>query len=187
METETKTDTELSFDELFKDVLMNAPETEREARIMRADNELLLSPQAEQFCQEIVLFSRLPLRAYVIAFSTYDEENARWVKPDHPGFEASRLLRLPEVVGRINELRDMVIAHGGMIKREELISNLRQIAFDPDAKHSDRLSATKQLSQLEGFEKQPDAGPGTAITLVLPFVPNQLKTQPIKDIDGEVV
>ena len=180
-------ETEETFDSLF----LNAPDTEREVRLMRADNELLLSPQVEQFCQEVVLFSRLPLRAYIIAFSTYDEERMIWIKPDHPGFEASRLLRLPEVVGRIKELRDMVIAHGGMIKREELISNLRSIAFDPDAKHSDRLSATKQLSQLEGFEKQPDQTTGgNVIVMNLPFTPNQLRTASqvdIKTIDGEAV
>ena len=177
MQTETKTDTELSFDEMFKDVLMNAPETEREARIMRADNELLLSPEVEQFCQEVVLHGRLPLKAYIVAFSTYDEIELRWIKPDHPGFEASRLLRLPEVIGRIKELRDMVVIHGGMIEREEIIANLKSIAFDPDAKHSDRLAASKQIAQMEAMERAPDVQAGGAsLTLVLPFVPQQLKT-----------
>ena len=70
----------------------------------------------------------------------------------------------------------MVIAHGGMIKREELISNLRQIAFDPDAKHSDRLAASKQIAQMEAMERAPDVQQGTSIVLQLPFMPQPLKT-----------
>lgn len=165
-------ETEETFDNLF----LNAPETEREVRVMRADNELLLSVQAEQFCQEIVLHGRLPLKAYIVAFSTYDEEGLRWIKPDHPGFEASRLLRLPEIVGRCKELRDMVVMHGGMIQREEIIANLKSIAFDPDAKHSDRLSASKQLAQMEAMEKQPDVQQGANIVIQLPFIPQPLRT-----------
>lgn len=167
-----ETNTEETFDSLY----LNAPDTAREVRLMRADNELLLSPEVEQFCQEVVLHGRLPLKAYVVAFSTYDDERMIWIKPDHPGFEASRLLRLPEVIGRIKELRDMVVIHGGMIEREEIIANLKSIAFDPDAKHSDRLAASKQIAQMEAMERAPDVQQGTSIVLQLPFMPQPLKT-----------
>ena len=70
----------------------------------------------------------------------------------------------------------MVVIHGGMIEREEIIANLKSIAFDPDAKHSDRLAASKQIAQMEAMERAPDVQQGTSIVLQLPFMPQPLKT-----------
>lgn len=181
MNTETKT--ELSFDEMF----LNAPEEDNKTalRELRADASLLINQQVEIFCREIVLHGRLPSRAYELAFAIEDVELGTWVKPDNPSWQASKLLRLPEVIARIREIRDEVISWGGKIEREELISNLRSIALDPHAKHSDRLAATKQLSQMEGFEKQPDTGPGQTIQIVLPFQPQQLRTISGVTLDNE--
>lgn len=176
MTTETKT--ELSFDDLF----LNAPShleeyvEKRELREMRADASLLINQQVETFCREIVLHGRLPSKAYEIAFTIEDTELGQWVKPDNPSWQASKLLKLPEVIARIRELRDEVVSWGGRIERDEVIANLKSIALDPYAKHSDRLAALKQLSQLEGFERQPDAAPGATIQIVLPFAPQPLRT-----------
>jgi len=170
----TETKTELNFDELF----LNAPDEDakQEVREMRADASLLINQQVETFCKEIVLHGRLPSKAYEIAFAIEDAELGQWVKPDNPSWQASKLLKLPEVIARIREIRDEVISWGGRIERDEVIANLKSIALDPHAKHSDRLSALKQLSQMEGFEKTPDAGPGQTIQIVLPFAPQPLRT-----------
>ena len=179
MTTETKTAPEaLSFDDLF----LNAPShpeehvEKRELREMRADASLLINQQVETFCKEIVLHGRLPSKAYEIAFAVEDTELGQWVKPDNPSWQASKLLKLPEVIERIREIRDEVISWGGRIERDEVIANLKSIALDPHAKHSDRLAALKQLSQLEGYERQPDAGPGQTIQILLPFAPQPLRT-----------
>ena len=182
--------TELDFDPETFEPLLNAPaeENKRELRMMRADNALLLTQQCEIFCREVVLNGRLPTKAYELAFSVEDEELGKWVKPDNPSWEASKLLRLPEVIGRIKEIRDEMISWGGKIQREEVIANLRSIAFDPHAKHSDRLAASKQLAQMEAMERAPDVPQGQTLVIQLPFAPNQLKTvSDIKDIEGEVV
>ena len=179
MTTETKTAPDpLNFDEVF----LNAPShpeehvEKRELREMRADASLLINQQVETFCKEIVLHGRLPSKAYEIAFAIEDVELGQWVKPDNPSWQASKLLKLPEVIERIREIRDEVISWGGRIERDEVIANLKSIALDPHAKHSDRLAALKQLSQMEGMEKQPDAGPGQTIQIVLPFAPQPLRT-----------
>jgi hypothetical protein len=174
---------ELTFDDMY----LNAPEPEakRELREMRADNSLLLTQQMEMFVAEIVLHGRTPMLAYERAFAVEDRELGTWVKPDNPSWEASRLLKLPEVIGRIKEIRDMVVLNAGLLSREEVINNLRSIALDPHAKHSDRLSASKQLSQLEGYEKAPDVAAGGNITINLPWVPNELKTVSGVTLDNE--
>jgi hypothetical protein len=169
----TNETTELeSFDLLY----LNEPEGGKQLREMRAENELLLSQQAENFCREIVLHGRLPTKAYELAFAVEEVETGRWIRPDNPGWNASRLLRTPEIIGRIKEIRDEVISWGGQIDRAEVIANLRSIAFNPDAKHSDRLTATKQLAQMEAMERQPDIQQGQALIINIPFQPNQLRT-----------
>lgn len=179
MTTETKTAPDpLNFDEVF----LNAPShleeyvEKRELREMRADASLLINQQVETFCRELVLNGRIPTKAYEIAFSVEDVELGQWVKPDNPSWQASKLLRLPEVIARIREIRDEVIHYGGMIERGEVIANLKSIAFDPHAKHSDRLAASKQLAQMEAMERAPDAPAGATIQIVLPFAPQPLRT-----------
>lgn len=169
---------ELDFDPETFEPLLNAPavENKRELRMMRADNALLLTQQTEQFVAEIVLHGRTPQKAYEIAFAVEDKELDRWVKPDAAAWKASQLLKMPEVIGRIREVRDMIVMTSGLLSREEIIQNLRSIALDPHAKHTDRLAASKQLSQLEGYERQPDAPQGQTLILQLPFAPNPLKT-----------
>ena len=162
------TNQELTFDDIY----LNAPlvSTEDKAaaiQVMRAESSLLISQQVEVFCREIVLHGRLPTRAYEIAFAVQDVELGQWVIPDNPSWNASKLLRTPEVVGRIKEIRDEMVSWGGRIEREEIINSLRAILLDPDSKAADKLGASKQLSQLEAFEKAPD--------IQLPFSPNQLK------------
>lgn len=178
MTTETETPEALSFDSIY----LNAPShpeehvEKRELREMRADASLLINQQVETFCKEIVLHGRLPSKAYEIAFAVEDVELGQWVKPDNPSWQASKLLKLPEVIERIREIRGEVLAWGGRIERDEVIANLKSIALDPHAKHSDRLAALKQLSQLEGFEKSPDAPAGSSIVIQLPFAPQPLRT-----------
>lgn len=179
MTTETTTTPEaLDFDSIY----LNAPShpeeyvEKRKLREMRADASLLINQQVETFCKEIVLHGRLPSKAYEIAFAVEDVELGQWVKPDNPSWQASKLLKLPEVIARIREIRDEVVSWGGKIERDEVIANLRSIALDPHAKHSDRLAALKQLSQMEGFERQPDAPAGSSIVIQLPFAPQPLRT-----------
>ena len=171
-------ETELDFDPETFEPLLNAPpaENKRELRMMRADNALLLTQQTEQFVVEIVMHGRTPQKAYEVAFAVEDTELGTWVKPDAPAWKAAQLLKQPEVIGRIREVRDMIVLTAGLLSREEIIQNLRSIALDPHAKHADRLAASKQLSQLEGYEKQGDAPQGQTLILQLPFSPNQLKT-----------
>ena len=174
-ETETKTQ-DLTFDQLYLNApLVSTDDQERAIGAMRAESSLLLSQQAEVFCREIVLHGRLPTRAYEIAFAVQDVELGTWVVPDNPSWNASKLLRTPEVVGRIKEIRDEMVSWGGRIEREEIINSLRSILLDPDTKASDKLGASKQLSQLEAFEKAPDAQVGGTLVIQLPFSPNQLK------------
>ena len=174
----TETKTELSFDDLF----LNAPShpeeyvEKRELREMRADASLLINQQVETFCRELVLNGRIPTKAYEIAFSVEDVELGQWVKPDNPSWQASKLLKLPEVIERIREIRDELIHYGGMIERGEVIANLKSIAFDPHAKHSDRLAASKQLAQMEAMERQVDMPQGSTIVIQLPFAPQPLRT-----------
>jgi len=174
-ETETKTQ-DLTFDQLYLNApLVSTDDQERAIGAMRAESSLLLSQQAEVFCREIVLHGRLPTRAYEIAFAVQDVELGTWVVPDNPSWNASKLLRTPEVVGRIKEIRDEMVSWGGRIEREEIINSLRSILLDPDSKAADKLGASKQLSQLEAFEKAPDAQVGGTLVIQLPFSPNQLK------------
>lgn len=165
---------ELSFDDLY----LNAPEPEakKELREMRADASLLISQQVENFCREVVLYGRLPTKAYELSFAVEDIELGSWVKPDNPSWQASKLLRLPEVISRIKEIRDEVIQFGGQVDRAEVIANLRSIAFDPHAKHSDRLAASKQLATMEAMERAPDVQVGQTLVINLPFAPQPLKT-----------
>ena len=170
------TNQELTFDDIY----LNAPlvSTEDKAaaiQVMRAESSLLISQQAEVFCREIVLHGRLPTRAYEIAFAVQDAELGQWVIPDNPSWNASKLLRTPEVVGRIKEIRDEMVSWGGRIEREEIINSLRAILLDPDSKAADKLGASKQLSQLEAFEKAPDTQAGGTLVIQLPFSPDQLK------------
>ena len=176
--TETETPEALSFDSIYLNTPDNLeePPGKRELREMRADASLLINQQVETFCKEIVLHGRLPSKAYEIAFAVEDVELGQWVKPDNPSWQASKLLKLPEVIERIREIRGEVLAWGGRIERDEVIANLKSIALDPHAKHSDRLAALKQLSQLEGFEKSPDAPAGAVINITLPFMPQPLRT-----------
>jgi len=175
MTTETKTQ-DLTFDQLYLNApLVSTDDQERAIGAMRAESSLLLSQQAEVFCREIVLHGRLPTRAYEIAFAVQDVELGTWVVPDNPSWNASKLLRTPEVVGRIKEIRDEMVSWGGRIEREEIINSLRSILLDPDSKAADKLGASKQLSQLEAFEKAPDAQVGGTLVIQLPFAPNQLK------------
>ena len=175
MTTETKVE-ELTFDQLYLNApLVSTEDQEQVIRVMRAESSLLLSQQAEVFCREIVLHGRLPTRAYEIAFAVQDAELGQWIIPDNPSWNASKLLRTPEVVGRIREIRDEMVSWGGRIEREEIINSLRAILLDPDSKASDKLGASKQLSQLEAFEKAPDVQAGGTLIIQLPFAPNQLK------------
>jgi len=170
------TDQELTFDDIY----LNAPLVSTEDKgaaiqVMRAESSLLISQQVEVFCRETVLHGRLPTRAYEIAFAVQDAELGQWVIPDNPSWNASKLLRTPEVVGRIKEIRDEMVSWGGRIEREEIINSLRAILLDPDSKAADKLGASKQLSQLEAFEKAPDTQAGGTLVIQLPFSPNQLK------------
>jgi hypothetical protein len=192
MKMTTQTETAIDFDSLY----MNPPETKKELREMRGDHTLLLAPQVEEFCRQVVQLGRLPTVAYEVAFAIeqteFDEELElnvkRWIKPDHPSYHASRLLKNKDVVARIKELRDEIVMFG-QIERAEVIQTLKSIALDPDAKNSDRVSAAAQLNRMEGFNKEPEAGGiGGTLTLVLPFVPQKLVSAPVpKLIEGEVL
>jgi hypothetical protein len=180
----------------FDDTYMNPPETKKELREMRAEHTLLLAPQVEEFCRQVVQLGKIPTLAYESAFAVevevFDEvldlNVKRWIKPDHASYHASRLLKNKDVVERIKELRDEIILFG-QIERAEVIQTLKSIALDPDAKNSDRVAAAAQLNRMEGFCKEPEnVGIGGTLTLVLPFSPQKLVSAPApKLIEGEVL
>jgi hypothetical protein len=191
MQTESATEG-LDFDTLY----MNPPETKKELREMRAEHTLLLAPQVEEFCRQVVQLGKIPTLAYESAFAVemeeYDEtldlNVKRWVKPDHASYHASRLLKNKDVVERIKELRDEIILFG-QIERAEVIQTLKSIALDPDAKNSDRVAAAAQLNRMEGFCKEAESNNvGGTLTLVLPFSPQKLVSAPApKLVEGEVL
>lgn len=186
----TSTTEELTFDALY----LNA-ETKQEVVKLREDADLLLSQQAEMFCRQLVLFGRLPIDAYEIAYSVeetyFDEtlqiEMKRWVKPEHAAYLASRLMRNRDVIDYIKVLRAQVLEHG-RIERAEVIQSLKSIALDPSQKSSDRIQAASQLNKMEGFNKEQDTGQGGSLTIVMPWVPQQLTSAPtMKEVKGEVL
>jgi hypothetical protein len=169
-----------SFDELY----LQPDLTAAEAYLLRAEHNLLLSPQADEFCRQIVQLGKLPSVAYEIAFAVLDRDTGEWVKPDHAPYQASKLLRNPDVVGRIKELREEIVKFG-TIERAELIQTLKSLALDPDIRASDRIAATAQLTRMEGFNKEVEAGTGGTLIIQLPFAPNPLLTSPpMKLVEG---
>lgn len=185
-----ETPPELSFDALY----LNA-DNQQEVVALREDADLLLSQQAETFCRQIVLFGKLPIDAYEIAYAVEEDYHdealdanlKRWVKPQHAAYLASQLLKKRDVIDYIKMLRAQVLEHG-KIERAEVIQSLKAITLDPAAKHSDRIAAAGQLSKLEGFNKEQDTGQGGSLTIVMPWVPQQLTSAPpTKEIRGEVL
>lgn len=172
-----------SFDLLYLQPDLDA----KEARELREEKMLLLSPQAEEFCRQIVQLGKLPSVAYEIAFAVQDAETNEWVKPDHALYHAGRLLRVGDVVEKIKALRQEVVKFG-TIERVELIQTLKSIALDPDTKTSDRIAAAAQLTRMEGFSKEAEVAPGGTLVIQLPFAPNQLLTAPpMKLVEGIVL
>ncbi len=159
------------------------------ARAEEDDHALLLSEQAEKFCRLIVIFGKLPSEAYELAFSEvvtdYDDNNQPRelvIKPDLPAYQSRVLLKQIETKERIEELR-REIREWGKTSFEEVENNLRNIALNPSGKDTDRISATKALSALRGFDAQPDLMQGATIQISLPFVPNVLTSHRV--IEGE--
>ena len=144
----------------------------------RRNEDLLLSNEAELFCTLIIFHGKMPSEAYLRAFSTVDEFGVV-TKPDSPAFRSRQLLKLPEIKARISEMRDE-IAQWGKTSFEEVEMNLRNIALNPEAKESDRIAATKALSNLRGFDAQPEGGAlnGAIIQMIMPFTPNNLAHRP---------
>lgn len=186
----TETLPELGFDALY----LNADD-QKEVVALREDADLLLSQQAETFCRQIVLFGKLPIDAYEIAYaveeSYFDEaldiEMKRWVKPQHAAYLASQLLKKRDVIDYIKMLRAQVLEYG-KIERAEVIQSLKAITLDPAAKHSDKIAAAGQLNKMEGFNKEQDTGQGGSLTIIMPWVPQQLTSAPpTKEIRGEVL
>lgn len=186
--------TEIKAELLFDEVYLNA-ETQQEVVTLREDADLLLSQQAETFCRQIVLFGKLPIDAYEIAYAVeedyYDEaldtNLKRWVKPQHAAYLASQLLKKRDVIDYIKMLRAQVLEHG-KIERAEVIQSLKAITLDPAAKHSDKIAAAGQLNKMEGFNKEQDTGQGGSLTIIMPWVPQQLTSAPpTKEIRGEVL
>lgn len=174
---------DVQFDDLhpflgYEDAL---PETK-----LPSDAELLISNQAEKFVRLIVLNGKLPSDAYMQAFATEDEYG-NLIKPDVPSYKAKQLLKLPEVQSRIKEMRDEVV-EWGKTSFEEVEMNLRSIALDAHAKHSDRINATKALSTLRGFDQQPDIGAlaGAVINIALPWVPKIVGHGSVIPLDAPV-
>lgn len=189
MNTETVAP-ELSFDQY----LLNAS-TQQEVVELRQDADLLLTQPAETFCRMIVLFGKLPIDAYEIAYATeetyFDEalgmEMKRWIKPQHPAYLASELVKKRDVIDYIKMLRAQVIEYG-KIERAEVIQSLKAITLDPGAKNTDKIAAANSLSKLEGFNKEQDTGQGGSLTIVMPWVPQQLTSAPpMKEVGGEVL
>jgi hypothetical protein len=165
-------DPTISFDDLY----LSAPDDKTEMVEMRGDASLLLSDQAEAFCRELILFGRIPSEAYELAFMVKDCETGQLIKPDAAGYKASKLLKNPEVAERIRELRNEILDWYKM-PREEMLMALRAIALNPDAKHSDRLTALKQISQAEGYNMEKDIPQGAQIIINMPFDVKPLTTQ----------
>lgn len=161
--------------------------TFNDVAIARAEDEepLMLSNEAELFCTLIVLHGMLPSNAYLQAFTK--EVDGDVIRPDLPSYSARRLLGTIEVKERIKELRAEVV-EWGKTSFEELEMNLRSIALSPDAKHSDRIAASKTLAALRSFGVQ-EGGIGGTIVLQLPFSPQNLtpiEGRVIKELDTDV-
>ena len=142
------------------------------------DSPLLISNEAELFCNLIVMHGMLPSAAYIQAFTK--EVDGQVIKPDLPSHSARRLLGTLEVKQRIQELRDEVV-EWGKTSFEELEMNLRSIALNPMTKDSDRIAASKSLAALRNFGAQEGGMVGGTITINLPFAPQNLS--PIKTIE----
>jgi len=139
------------------------------------DKHLLLTNEAERFCVLVVHHGLLPSEAYTHAFC-YENAEGDLIKPDAPAYQSRLLLREPEIKDRIEEIR-REIREWGKTTVEEVEMNYRRIALDQEARHADRISATKALCELRGFNEAPvGAGGGGAshITINLPFTPNHL-------------
>ena len=185
---------ELSFDDIY----MAPPEDRKEFHQMRADSTILLSAQAEEFCRLIIWSGKTPTIAYEMAFAIevteYDEDDhalpaeKKWVKPDHASYLASKLLKQREIVDRIKEMRDEILLAGG-VSRDQVLLAMKGVMLDEGNKNSDRIQAAALLAKLEGFNKEAEApSAGAHLTLILPFVPQQLTSAPApKLIDGEVI
>jgi hypothetical protein len=159
---------------------------EKAVAAARRDEDLLLSNEAEMFCSLIIFHGKMPSEAYLRAFST-DDEFGNVTKPDSPAFRSRQLLKVHEIKVRIKEMRDE-IAEWGKTSFEEVEANLRSIALSPTAKESDRIAATKALSNLRGFDAQPEGGAlaGATIVMQMPFIPNNLAHRPaVIDATGE--
>jgi hypothetical protein len=148
-------------------------ESIRDVAEARTDGELLLSAEALKFCKLIILHGMLPSAAYAQAFATVDEFG-NITRPDVPAYQSRQLLKLPEVIEHIAEMRTEMRLWS-KTEVEEIENNLRNIAFNSDEKTTDRIAATKAISALRGFDAQPEnAGFGGVINLIMPFTPKQL-------------
>ena len=146
------------------------------------DSPLLISNEAELFCNLIVMHGMLPSAAYVQAFTK--EVDGQVIKPDLPSHSARRLLTTLEVKQRIQELRDEVVAWS-KTTYEDIEQGFRSIALAPTVKDSDRISALKALAQMKGFGNVDGAGVGGTIVISLPFSPNDLSPKGITINNGE--
>jgi len=163
---------------------LSEPQSSGELQTMRNDAVLLLSDQSEAFCREIVLFGRIPSLAYELAFAFKDEMTGQMIKPEAASYRAAQLLRTPEVVERIKELRNEIL-EWHKTPREEVLMQLRSIALDPDAKHSDKLAALKQLAAAEGYNVEKELPQGASIVINMPFAVKQLGQPTGEVIDVE--
>jgi hypothetical protein len=154
--------------------------TARDVELARIAEEspLLLSNEAEMFCNLIVMHGMLPSVAYTQAFTK--EVDGDVIKPDLPSFSARRLIGTLEVKQRIQELRDEV-TEWGKTTYEDIEQGFRSIALAPTVKDSDRISALKALAQMKGFGNVDGAGVGGTIVIQFPFAPQNLS--PIKTIE----
>lgn len=155
----------------FDDIYMNV-ESPKELAKLRGDNAVLLTNQAEEFCRSVVFLGMVPSKAYSIAYAMRDEEDGRLVAPDHAAYHASLLMRRPEVVGRIREMRDEILAFSHT-ERAELLVALREIALGEGYKTADKINAVKQLALMEGYAEESGGGSQTII-FNMPFQPRSL-------------
>jgi len=185
--SETKTKEELNFDEMYLGYGDNEGGHITSIKSERAgeeDGELLLSPEAIRFCKLVVIYGMLPSEAYSQAFAVADEFGVLTV-PELPSYQSRQLLKLAEVKSEIKTLRTE-IREWSKTEVEEVELNLRRIAFSESEKTSDRLTATKALSNLRGFDAQPDmSGAGANISFILPFQPKNLSPSKNVTLDSQ--
>jgi phage terminase small subunit len=102
-----------------------------------------LTAKQEGFCQSVVS-GKTQADAYRANYSTTSwKDNAIQV-------EASRLMDNPMVALRVTELRDE-LANKSLWTREQSVKVLAGVVDADDAKHTDRISAVKELNLMQGF------------------------------------